>query len=269
LNRRSRHDALPSKATPFFFSLSLGPKLKFCRQRSLFFPSKHLFFLQRSRLFFPTPACSADYHARTRLAASSPLTAPFFRQKEGRGSELGEGDAKNAGPAYGDSGTASPTFLGRISGSGPNRFVEQKTEPSPSRPGSAARGAPGFNSSPRFKIRTPSITRALRERVSPSERAPSFRGDGDLRPSSGGLPRLGLATAWGGGERAGWPGPRRPTFEGGGGRWKEAEGGEEEVGGDRGGFLRRGFAGVGGRDPKASTWRRFRRQSCGRSTSVA
>lgn len=34
---------------------------------------------------------------------------------------------------------------------------------------------------------------------------------------------------------------------------QDPEGGEEEVGGDRGGFLRWGFAGGGGRDPKAST----------------
>lgn len=99
------------------------PKLIFFPPRSLFSGQTHFFGHQNCNFPSLRPlAVTANYHARPRagraFTASSPLTTAFFKKKEGIGRELGDGDAKNAGPAYADSRTASPTFLGRISGSG-------------------------------------------------------------------------------------------------------------------------------------------------------
>lgn len=195
--------------------------------------------------------------ASSLLIASSPA---FFRKKAGKGSELGEGEAKKAGPAYSEPRSAKPTVFGRISGSGPKRLVEQRSDSSPSDSRSSAGGWKAFNSSPRFRIVTSSMTRGLRGRISASP-AFSLPGGPDFRPGRGGLSRVGF-TSWGGGDgrpgRVWWS---RPAFGGRGGEVVEEEG-------ERGAFLREVFTGSGGRDPKASRWRRFFRQSWDRRTAV-
>ncbi|CAL9772096.1 unnamed protein product [Musa acuminata subsp. burmannicoides] len=81
MNRRSQHDTLPSKALapsdattiPSFshhpphphLSFVLGaPKVEILSTNITFFPTKHLFFLQRSHLFIPTPVIGADLTCR-------------------------------------------------------------------------------------------------------------------------------------------------------------------------------------------------------------
>lgn len=194
--------------------------------------------------------------ASSLLIASPPA---FFRKKAGKGSELGDGDAKKAGPAYTDPRSANPIFFGRICGSGPSLLVEQRTDSSPSDRRSSAGGTKACNSSPRFRIVTSSMTRVLRGRICVSP-AFSLPGDPVFRTGNGGLARVGFV-GWGGGDgRAGRVWWLRPAFGGGGGGEVEGE--------ERGAFLRERLAGGGGRDPKASKWKRPFRQSWDRRTAV-
>lgn len=133
--------------------------------------------------------------------ASSLLIASsqdFFRKKAGNGRELGAGEAMKAGPAYTDPRSAKPIFFGRISGSGPRRFVEQMADSSPPNRRSTAGGPKAFNSSPRFRIVTSSMTRGLRDRISESP-VFSLPGDPVFRPDRGGLDLVGFVD-WGSGD---------------------------------------------------------------------
>lgn len=162
------------------------------------------------------------------MASSLLIVSPptFFRKKGGKGRELGEGEAKKAGPAYSDPRSAKPTFFGRISGSvkgfdelscisgsGPGSFVEQRTDSSPCDRLSTAGGPKAFNSSPRFRIVTSSMTSCLRGRISAS---PGFSllVDPVFRSDRGGLCRVGFV-GWGGWDNRGGRGwGLRPAFGG-------------------------------------------------------
>ncbi|CAD5167506.1 unnamed protein product [Musa acuminata subsp. malaccensis] len=178
-----------------------------------------------------------------------PATPDFFKQKLGKGSELGEGETTNPGPAYTGLRSKNPNFLGRSSGPGPSRLVGQKTESAQSGRASAGGDATGFNCSPRFRIFTSSMTRTLLGRVMPSV-APSFSGDGHCLTGRGGL-------ALGGGDGVDRGGQPRPGFIG-------------VVADETGGFFRWGFVdgSCGERDPKASRCSRPWRQSWDRSTAA-
>lgn len=139
----------------------------------------------------PLSGIQADQHTPTlslRILEASSLStetpSAFFKKKEGKGRELGAGDAaKYAGPAYGDAGAMKETFFGRTSGSGANRSVEQRLEPPTPDLRSAVGKTPSFSPSPRFKIRTSCITSGFRGRGPASRSSPSVRIGVDLRGS--------------------------------------------------------------------------------------